>query len=194
VIRARAPFAIAVSVMLGIVVASCASVSASRPSQVSAPVSPSASQVHGQTVPDVDRPKESRGIRACAVISSSQLTAMGLASATASDESNGNASACHWSSSDDSFDASVALSTIRDLRLFYQMRETFRAFEPDVVAGYPAVRTSPAGGGSCTILVGNADDQSFSIQVGGLSGPMRDWCSIAREVAAAVLMSLPSRS
>lgn len=194
-IRGRAPFAVAVAVsaMLGLVAASCSSASASRPSEVPAPVSPSTSQNYVHTVPDIDRPKESRGIRACAVISSSQFTALGLAPTTASDESNENASACHWTSNDDSFDASVALSTIRDLRLFYQMRETFRTFDPEIVAGYPAVRTSPAGGGSCTILVGNANDQSFSIQAGGLSGPMRDWCSIAREVAAAVLMSLPSR-
>jgi hypothetical protein len=128
------------------------------------------------------------------VLTGEQLRRLGLDPATASDESNSNASACSWTSVDDSFDVGIALSTVRDLELFYEMRQTFQSFEPEMVAGYPAVRTSPANGvASCSLLVGNADDQSFSVNTGGLSGPLRDWCSLAEGVASAVLMSLPPR-
>jgi hypothetical protein len=188
--RAGAQFVLAVSISLTLALAACSS--SPSGSQSGAPVRAAPTPAFTEpAVPTVDRPLNLHGIAACAVLSPEKLRAMDLVPATAVNESNANASGCSWASDDDSFNATVALSEIRDLRLFYRMRDTFNFFEPEVVDGYPAVRVSDVDSGSCLILVGNANDQSFSVQAGGLGGLQRDWCALARRVASAVLTSLP---
>jgi hypothetical protein len=144
-------------------------------------------------VPTVDRPLDSRGIRACQALTTEHLELLNLAADTASDRSNANASACGWTAHDGSFEAGIALSTVRDLKLYYSLQSSFPVFESEVITGYPAVRVSDVNSGSCVIVVGNADDQSFSARAGGFSGPLRDMCATARDVASAALTSLPPR-
>jgi hypothetical protein len=170
----------------------CSKSTASRP-EVHAPAAPSTSNTDEPLVPLVERPLEARNARACEVLTAGQLRALDLATDSATDISNGNASSCDWTSEDESFQIGIALSVTRNLKLFYEMHDTFQTFEPEVISGYPAVRTTPADGASCLILVGTSDDQSFSAQAGGLAGPPRDFCSVAERVAAAVLTSLPPR-
>jgi hypothetical protein len=193
-IPGRAAFVSLMCIALGVALAGCSSATSKQPESVSTPASPSVDVSPKGAAPSVDRPLDAHGVAACDVLTGDQLRSLGLDPATAADESNSNATACSWTSVDESFDAGIALSTARDLELFYEMRQTFQRFEPETIAGYPAVRTSPADGiASCSLLVGNAEDQSFSVNTGGLSGPQRDWCSIANGVASAVLMSLPPR-
>jgi hypothetical protein len=191
--RAGAALVLTASISLGLALAACSSTTSGAPSGTPVRTVPSSPSAEVPAAPAVDRPLDLYGIAGCAVLSPEKLQALDLLPRSAADESNGNASACSWTSTGESFNATVALSGARDLRLFYRMRETFNFFEPESVGGYPAVRVSDANSGSCLILVGNADDQSFSAQVGGLGGPQQDWCEVARRVAGAVLTSLPPR-
>jgi hypothetical protein len=184
--------AAAVMVLLAACSGGPAHSSATSRSPVSPPAGPTADQ-STQSAPPVDRPLDVRGVAACGVLSSDQLRSLNLASDTASDTSNANASGCRWKSGDGSFDVNVVLSSTRDLELFYSIRDTFPVFEPQQVDEYPAVRASAAESGSCLILVGNASDQSFSAQAGTLGGERQDWCSVAGRVASIVLTSLPPR-
>lgn len=186
--------AVAVGVVVFLAACSAGPTHLSNTSQspVSPPAGPTADRSTQGALP-IDRPLDVRGVAACGVLSSDQLQSLGLASDTASDTSNANASGCRWKSGDGSFDVNVVLSSTRDLELFYSIRDTFPVFESRQVDEYPAVRTSSAESGSCLILVGNASDQSFSAQAGTLGGERQDWCSVAGRVASIVLTSLPPR-
>ncbi|WP_366889110.1 DUF3558 domain-containing protein [Pseudonocardia sp.] len=182
------------SFVLVLALSACSTASSTPPLVVPPPpaeVTASAPPVSG--VPTVDHPLDLRGIRACEALTAEMLQSLDLTADTASDRSNANASACGWTARDGSFEAGIALSTVRDLRLYYSLRTSFPIFEPEVISGYPAVRVSDVNSGSCVILVGNADDQSFSARAGGFSGPLRDLCVTARDVASAALTSLPPR-
>jgi hypothetical protein len=170
----------------------CSNSTASRP-EMPGPAAPSTINTDEPLAPLVERPLEARNARACEVLTADQLRALDLAADSATDTSNGNASSCDWTSEDESFQIGIALSATRNMELFYEMRDTFGTFEPEIISDYPAVRTTPADGVSCLILVGSSNDQSFSAQAGGLAGPPRDFCSIAERVAAEVLASLPPR-
>jgi hypothetical protein len=189
-----AAFSALTPILAGLALAAC-STSTPAPSPPASPLSteatPSFPPVSG--VPIVNRPLDSSGIRACQALTAQQLQSLKLAADTASDRSNENASACNWTARDGSFEAGLALSTMRDLELYYSVRDSFPIFEPEVIAGYPSVRVSEVNSGSCVILVGNAADQSFSARAGGFSGPLRDLCAAARDIASAALTSLPPR-
>jgi len=144
----------------------------------------------GSDVPRVAIPLSVANLTACRTFDDQQLAQSNVDPKSARERPVQYESACSWVSTDGTFDLAVTLATDRGLSETYALRDTFPVFQPEVVGGYPVVRTSAVGGIACDLWIGISDSQLVVVSTGGLGGRDDDWCELARSFARLVIAAL----
>lgn len=184
------------AVMGGVIllVAGCATTVTGQP--VPTPISPASSSEGPppRLAPAVRAPLDARGIKACDLLTASQLAELNLDPATAEPKTVGVTDNCSWAYMNDPGNVGgVQLSTrprLPALDGIYLLRGTTKTFEPMEIAGHPAVRAD-AGGADCTIYVGIANYQGVAVGADTAGRPRADACAPSRRMAEMILSNLP---
>ncbi|HEY8372688.1 MAG TPA: DUF3558 domain-containing protein [Pseudonocardiaceae bacterium] len=147
-----------------------------------------------QAAPSVTDPKDAGGLAPCDLLKPDRAIAIGLEPEGTEVEPTGRFAPCNWRTSDRAFAVDVSADTTWEgMDELYDRQDMYAEFEPLEIDGYPAVRvglySDPA---QCEMFVGIAETQAILVQ--GTRGPGQtfDTCAKVREVAQAVLASLPA--
>jgi hypothetical protein len=142
----------------------------------------------------VREPLDARGIKACDLLTSSQLLELGLKPETAKSRLTNVTDMCAWASTEPGNVASVELGVhpaIPALDGIYLNRDAVAVFEPTEVAGHPAVHTADTVGGACTIYTAIADYQVVGVTADEAGRPRADPCAPSRRMTELILSNLP---
>ncbi|WP_073479547.1 DUF3558 domain-containing protein [Streptoalloteichus hindustanus] len=174
--------------------AGCTSVTGGAPNPVSAAstgADPTSARQGGST-PRVSNPKKLRGADPCALLTESQLRALGLPTASRPGKSGWGEDKCTWSG-----DIRVTLSPDtkgKGLSEYYARQKAYDNFKSSEASGFPVVWTDFAST-ICSVMAGVADDQVLVVHVGSVSSRSRaqgNPCGYGETVVAEVLGNLPA--
>jgi hypothetical protein len=182
-----------------IVLAGCGSGTGAAPE----PAGPSATQA-ASPIPPVKNPRNVAALarRPCELLTSQQATSFGLSLPPKQYDAALGDVGCKWSSAtrDGRTYRTLRIDTFTNnptLEIAYNQDRDRPFFELTEIAGYPALVSRPlANLPHCDIDVKPAERQSFSLSYDSetFGNNPQQACVVGKQVAAAVVMNLPSKS